>query len=586
MTGTARSIWKLLAVAVLLLAACGPAAEATPTTAIQPPTAAPTAVARATPTVGASSAAAATATATPRPGATATPQAGPKSGGVLHTLFRNDPEDWDPHKALGGANPLRQSTAAVFSPLFTPEYPDPGDCKRPIVSQLADSWKWVNDRTMEIKVRQGVKFHNKPPVNGREVTTQDVAYSLQRLQKEATYIRGLVDHIADVQALDATTVRVTTKDPFPGLKSGILDNYYGAEATLPKESGGSAELWRDPAKTWIGSGPFLFDRWQPGVKTTMVRNPDYFKKGLPRIDGVEFLVMPDLGTRISAMRSGKLDAIHELPTIGADEIKRTLASSQVYACAGSGALMWLHMRTDKAPWNDVRVRRAVAMAIDQQAMITSVLQGKAVWSGVVPPSHPFALRKEDYPADVRQYLEYNPEAAKKLLAEAGFPNGLKVKMNDPRYWGSPWNELMELSMDQLSKVGIQVQPAWEERGVYAGGTQLGKYDDITWRKLAEFDVYTDLVRFSSKASTIENRGFVNDPEMDKLLNQLMMALDENQQKELVKQIQIREVSQAYIVMAPASQVFVAYSSQVQGVGGTTASNPMQHQRLYEKVWLQ
>ncbi len=566
-----------VAVVLILLAACGPAAgeaTATPTKAV------PTATASLLPT----------ATPTPKPVATPskTAASSPKTGGLAKVLLRADPPGWDMMKVTGGYNDLRQAHNAVFSMLLnSPTTEDIPLCESRIVPDAIQTWKWVNDNLLEMKLREGMKFQNKAPVNGRDVTADDVVFSFNRafFQVPIRAIPTVAAHVTKIEAVDRYTVRFTTDQPLPALIPTGLASQYGANI-LAKESAGPSGTWDNPDTSYIGSGPFEFAGYRPGVKISLKKFANYWKPGLPYVDAVDYLIIPDQSTRVALLRSGQVDLWpHEIPSAVAADIRSRNPKIELQSCptlTGFGFL-WMAQYGDKNPFLDVRVRRAVSMAIDRETFIKTILQGQGVAAPYAPAVDPLFARMSDYPAELKKYLVYNPTEAKKLLAEAGYPNGFKTSIEVTAQYGSPHNEMVEAMAAMLPQVGIDVTIKWTEYVLWLERGTMAKWEGMRFGKLNFEDPFAYLSRFHSKASVGENKSLVRDPEMDKLVDELGRTVDLDKQIDVAKRIQFRIADQAWVVQVPQPLDYSAANPWLKGFrrnGIAQKSSPW-----LEKIWL-
>ncbi|MBI2918415.1 MAG: ABC transporter substrate-binding protein [Chloroflexi bacterium] len=562
-----RRLLTIMGVLLLVVAACGPAATATPVPTAAPgkptPTAAPTVAPTAAPTAA----------------------KGPVRGGSLVVMKRGDPQSWDPDYTPGGARDTRETYQAVFS-LMATSIPLKEPCQATINPEVAESWRWINDTTFEIKVRQGIKFQNKPPVNGRELTSEDVAYSLMRsMEAPRRGLGSLPEHVKSAKALDATTVQVTTDGPAPILDL-YMASFYGSPV-LPKEAADAKGRFEAP-ETYIGSGPFTFDQYVPGVKLVFGRNPTYWKQGLPYVDQMTQLIMGDQSTRMATLRAGKLDLwFGELPVTAAKELQATARNLQVQKCSQFSGPGKLWMRTDKAdsPFADIRVRRAISMAIDREALVKTVLQGEASPVAIYPAGiSPLVQAADQFPPEIRNYLTHNPSEAKKLLAEAGFPSGFTTSLTATPYYRSPYVEIVEALIAMLGEVGIKVQPNWVEYGAWSSTALRGTYADLLYGLTVSGEPLDDLGRFHSKAGFNLNRSHLNDPTLDSLIDEMLIAKDESQRQALAFKIQDRVVDQAYAFVTPIPFDFAFFQPWVKGFlwsGSFYWSGP-----YLERVWLE
>lgn len=567
-----RNLYLLGALALLLLA-CAPAATATP---------APGA-ATATPTSAAP--APVTATATPVPRATPSPtatSATPRSGGTLRVAQRGDPTSWDPHYTAGGEQDMRETYNMVFSNLASVA-PVDKPCEIAVNPEIAQSWRWLGDTTFEISVRQGVRFQDRPPTNGRELSADDVAFTIKRALAVPTRGVGtLPKRVKEVKATDRYSVRVTTDGPVASMVPLYLASMYGSPVLSKEWPTERLEGWQ----AYVGSGPFMLDQYLPGVKFSYSRHPNYWKPGLPYVDKVERLIMPEKSTRIAAMRAGRLDVWYgSVPAVSANELRATTPGLQMQACSPLTSSGSIFMRTDKAghPLSDVRVRRAISMAVDREGILKAVLQGDGEVLALFPPKvSSLFLSPSDLPPELRKYVSYDPKEARRLLAEAGFPEGkLEITIESTRRYGSPYVELAEAFMADLQKVGINAKVKWSEYGVFM--TTHCTYDDITSRLYPVQDPFDSLTRFHSRAGCQLNYSQLSDPDLDALIDRMLTSTDEKQQRQLAVAIQERIIDRAYTIMLPLPYDYAILQPAVNGF--LWSGNWYLAAHSLESVWL-
>ncbi|MBI2916939.1 MAG: ABC transporter substrate-binding protein [Chloroflexi bacterium] len=553
-----------LAIGVLAFAACGPAA--TPTTV--PPTAAPTRVAAAT--------------ATP----TTLAPAGPTRGGVVRIPITSDPTSWDPVNRL---NPTLMTKGNVFSFLFSlwPDPPSPG-CESAFTKVLVNDWRWVDDRTAEFTIRQGVKFHNKPPVNGREVVAQDIVFTTERWRTQ-DWLRTKLGLVKSVEAVDKYTFRMTSSVPWGGMVLELMGHPYGMAALAQEAGGAKGELWENPEKSWIGSGPFTFEKWVPGVRWTLARNPDYWRPGRPLLDGLEFHVIPELSTQMAVFRAGRINMAHAWQDLQAGDVAKTVPGLQVLRCPSASTFPGnLFMNTEGPPFNDARVRRAVSMAIDREALVKGPHLGRATVIPLIRPGVPYALALQDVPPEVRQYIQYNPDKAKQLLAEAGYPKGFRTTFNGTtQYVQHNYRAVWEAVADMLGKVGIEVKLNFMEYGQFAASVLQAKYPVGEMGSSPNLQMTPEdslaLANPSFKYAGNANRSRVVDPEYDQLYEQFISSNDENKRAELARQLQLRQIEQAYRIVLPSAADLLVLPPEVKVTGYMAHGQEMF--RVFETAWI-
>jgi len=278
---------------------------------------------------------------------------------------------------------------------------------------LAESWTASKDlKTWIFKLRKDVKFHH-----GKTLDSGDVVATVTRILDPATGSRAQsnLTMVEKVEAIDPLTVKFTLKIPYAGFADIFADRQL---RIVPKDR--VANLSTQP----IGTGPFMFKSWSPGDRMELVKYPDYFEKGFPKLDAVSIRIIPEAAARIAALESGAIDIVWNLPYEAVEKLKssRSARVDSVPTPTWDGVIL----NNKRAPFNDVRVRQALALTIDKAALVELALFGQgAPTHSPIPPSHPYFNKTIGFKApDIAQ--------AKKLLAEAGYPNGFDVPMQVPQ----------------------------------------------------------------------------------------------------------------------------------------------------------
>lgn len=353
----------------------------------------------------------------------------------------------------------------IFDRLVDIEVDDNGTSK--IVPSLAESWD-ISDDGLEytFHLRQGVKFHN-----GNDFTAEDVAYTFHRLltveggvntefidqiKGADELLAGATDTLEGVEVVDDYTVKVTLKEPFAGFLASISSpgvSIYDSEAT---EAAGE-DFGMDPAVT-VGTGPFEFSSWSFNNQLVLTRNEDYWK-GASELPGVVIKIIPDTETQSMMFESGELDILDL--DYAADSVDRFTETYPDQIVQGPRVgITYFTMNFNQEPFSDVRVRKAVQMSIDRQAILDALYGGRGqVEQGIFP--HGLIGFNPD-----QEEIKYDPEAAKALLAEAGYPDGFDMEIAADSSSSDTVTMALEIISDQLAEVGINAQ--------------IRNYDESTW----------------------------------------------------------------------------------------------------------
>ncbi len=281
-----------------------------------------------------------------------------------------------------------------------------------------------------------MKFHD-----GTDLAAADVVATFRRLLDPATAApsRSNYDMVASVDAPDALTVVFTLRDPYGGFADILSDRQV---KIVPRDK--VAQLATQP----VGTGPFRFVSYTPGDRMVLARFDGYFEPGMPKLAGVELRIIPEMSAKLAALQSGELDVVWDLPL---DQVKPLSARGDVRVdSVASGSWDAAIMNNLNPPFNDQRVRLAFNMAVDKRDVVELALFGQgAPTISPIPPTHPFYARElEPGAAD--------PAAARKLLAEAGHPNGITVPIIVPT--GRAVRERLGVTLQQLAKpAGFDLQ---------------------------------------------------------------------------------------------------------------------------------
>jgi peptide/nickel transport system substrate-binding protein len=385
----------------------------------------------------------------------------PASAQELKIGLASEPTSMDPHfHNLGPNNAMRRH---IFEGLVAQ------DAEQKVQPELAASWRALDDTTWEFKLRPGVKFSN-----GIEFSAKDVIYTICRVptvENSPSSFTFAVRNFTSVEAPDPQTVVIKTGTPLPLVPNnlatiGILSAQANGGENVKYRAGGCEGLgtppksadFNDPAKA-IGTGPYKLANYTRGTSIILERN-DSYRGRAPHWAKVTFRPMSSQGARVAGLLAGDVDFIENPPIQDFERIKN--AGFQI-AEGLSNRIIYIHLDqfqdpnwktpgvkgTDKNPFLDKRVREAVSKAINRQAIVDRIMGGHAKAAGELLPYPLFGATK-DFPIE-----KYDPEAAKKLLAEAGYPNGFEVTLGSPndRYIND--EKIAQAVAQMLTRVGIK-----------------------------------------------------------------------------------------------------------------------------------
>jgi peptide/nickel transport system substrate-binding protein len=449
--------------------------------------------------------------------------------------------------------------------------------------EIAESWEYVEPTVLEFKIREGITWHDLPPLNGRALTADDVVYTLNERYVKGLAGKGYVgaEFYDRAEAVDAQTVRVHMKKPFSGFINAFTSGNRQGAIVAPEIT--SEEDLKDPTKSWVGTGPFMFEEFLSGVKVSFERNPNYFKDGLPYADRIEAHVIPDAATRLAALRSGQINIF---PAAGPQAMQQVQKTNPDYFTKSCPSLfhMGIRLRLDKEPWSDVRVRRALSMSLDRDAIVSAALRGDGEPVLQAWPLDPEALKLSEFPDEVQQYMQYNPTKAKELLAEAGYPDGFSTSVVWTAQYGSPWQEVAETILTMMRAVGINAEFDMHAYGPFLGKGNTLSYDDVYFGWTNSFD-------FSDLASTYYWSGYqppntlslAPDAHLDEIVARLW-ASDDSSRPAIVKELQIYVADKSYRVTSPVWGNGIMTRPEIKNVGWR-GTNKMYHQ-IFENAWIE
>lgn len=439
------------------------------------------------------------------------------ANGVIATVSLSD--ILDPHLTQGSAGGAYLANA--FDTLVNPNQ-RPSDGRGRVVPGIATAWKYSDDgKDIDFTIRQDVYFHN-----GEKMTAEDVAYSINRIVDPKTKMPYRTSYFANLkgaEVISPTVVRLHYSTPWPGSLEALAARGH----IIPKdymEKLGSEEFSKKP----IGTGPFAVASYKAGDRLEF-KGFDKYWGGKPYFDNLSWRAIPDVNTRVAMLCSGEADAITDIEPPMLKAIK---------SCGQNAAILrgihqrFLIMNTlqEGSPFKDQRVRMAMNIAIDRKEVFDSIFGTEVAWvNGALSPYHIGGQAAERYP--------YDPEKAKKLLAEAGHPNGFTTEIvyTPGRYFDD--SQLLPTLVSYWKKIGVTVN------------TRPVEYNE--WLKFAGSKAYKGMLSYSKGAGTIADPtsafdrhvmcgalySAFCDPDLDALVKSATGVIDENKLNEIFSKAQ-------------------------------------------------
>ncbi len=492
----------------------------------------------------------------------------PKHGGILR-MRGWDPVHFDPHLTI--TPDMHRVLSFVYSRLVRHKVGadvQPGTF--PVEPDLAEHWEEVDDTTYVFRLRKGVKWHNKPPLNGRELVAEDVKFTYDRfLTETGNANRFLLEPVDRVEVIDRYTVKFLLKEPFVWFVN-TLAYPWSTWIIAPEMVQQFGDLKK--VETAIGTGPFLLERYEPNVKVVFTRNPEYFRPGQPYVDGVEWLIIPDESTALAMYRTGQIDLGPQRTSAVRQQDLESLKQSHphlVYRDILSIVTGAIIMRVDQPPFNDVRVRRAISHAIDRQGLI------EAVWGrGEPTPAVARGLVEWSLPVDQlgagAKYYQYDPKEARRLLAEAGYPKGFKTQLTVTTGLGRDLVDDAQLTQRYLKDVGIEAELKLQEHGAYMATTVQGKFDGLVRGPFGiAWEPDAPLYR-SYAADSTWNAAHLNDPKLTAMLKAQRRTKDLEARRKIIFDIQRYAAEQQYYVYTNVITVTASWEPYVKNYGPNQA----------------
>jgi peptide/nickel transport system substrate-binding protein len=445
-----------------------------------------------------------------------------------------------------------------------------------IIPDLAERWEVTPDgMRYTFHLVQGVKFHD-----GQPFTSADVKVSLDRIRQPPAGVlsirREALEAVDEVLAPDPSTVIVVLKQPNASLLAHLAD---GHMAIYPRHI---LEKEGDMKRAIVGTGPFKLKKYTRGLSVELERNPDYFVRGRPYLDGVTLFIIPDPDSAYAAFRTGRLLMLRLLEVSLGKRLEQDLGAKVVLQRSTGYRFRAFHMNVGQRPWDDLRVRQAVSLAIDRQASVRVVSDGEGAVGGCMPPTSPWGLPREEiqripgYGSDV----EASRVRGRQLLAQAGFPEGFKTTMLTRPQPSS--RRLAIFLRDQLAQIGIEASLDVQENAPAYDALHRRLFDTAPWE--AAFAVADPDSVFSEffLCRSPRNYSSLCLPEVDEAFRRQSQTLNPEERKSLVQAMERRVLHSYGCLLLHWGNYLTAQWPQVR--------NWIQHPSLYnnqrmQDVWL-
>lgn len=430
-----------------------------------------------------------------------------------------------------------------------------------IVGDLAESWEFTSDTSVTFKLKQGIHFHN-----GEEVKASDVVFSIQRAQASAK-VKSFTANIESVVADDDYTVTINTSIPYAPLMANLCHTANSIVSQKAVEEAGD-----NFSAAPCGTGPFKFVKWDAGDKIVLERNDDYFG-GEVKPSTLTFKLMSEDSARTIALETGEIDLNLSVAAGDADRVQSTNGIELVTSM--SPKIEYVSMNQKVEPFNNPLVRQAINYAIDRDSLNLVATNGY----GEVTDS---VMNKQinGYTDDVTHY-EYDPEKAKELLAQAGYPDGFSTSMV---VGTSARSTEAQIIQGNLAEIGITMEITTMESSTLLEQINNGDYEMFIMsynNTTGDPDTSLYMLFNSQVPASSGNRSFTNIPEVDQLLESARVETDNNARMKLYAQVQSILTEQAVWVPLYCVPNMVGLRSGLEGYTPHPLGNDVFDQLHYE-----
>jgi ABC-type transport system substrate-binding protein len=470
------------------------------------------------------------------------------SGGTVIYAAGADPDNLDPANAE--SNPSEAVNRMMYENLAK------FDEKLRIVPGLATKWEQSKDGlTWTFFLRKGVKFHDGTPFNAEAVKT----FVERMIGPEKPSRAGLyTPFVNSVEIVDEFTIKINLKAPFAFFLNNLAHSASGIISPTALKAYG-----KDISRRAVGTGPFKFVEWIHGDHLTMVRNDEYWG-GKPYLDQIIVKTVKEDSARVMMLQSGDAQLIVRIPS---EDIPRLEKDPKIKLDSTETLrVLFIGINCSKKPFTDVRVRQALNYAVDKEVIVKSLYQGRALVSAeIVPPLATGYFPVKGYP--------YDPEKAKKLLAEAGYPNGFKAKLWSPQGRYPKDFELAQAVQQQLKKVGVECTLDTMEWAAYLAATRKKPEESEHELFLLGWATSTAEARwilyplFSTEQWVPEgnNRTYFSNKEFDELVTKFTRATNKADMDKYLKAAQELLVKEAPSIFILVTKETIGMSKKLHGV---------------------
>ena len=388
--------------------------------------------------------------------------------------------------------------------------------------QLAEDWEISADgKTITFDLRRAVKYHDVPPVNGRELTSADVKFSLERAAFDpASLFQGSYKNVDSFEAPEPYTFIIKLKQ-FDADLMNLLAAHHGwiTAKEVVDEDG-------DLKSRIVGTGPYIFERWDQDVALTFRANPDYFIEDLPYVDTIEQLIINDPATRTAVFRTEQTCCIDRIGVATRNDIVGTNPNVREEKQPVTHAYT-MFMRVGNPLFDDVRVRQAISLGVNPQSHIDAALDGDGLWRGPVSGQHgPYALTQEELKSD-RFYFRYDPDEAKALLAAAGVAPSTEIPFVAATRPARNYQGSVELFIEEMKAIGLDLKVKSFDYSTMRAKQNSGDYEGFVFGADGVATAMSHLT-VNYRTGGGKNGMQLSDPIVDEWIDRIVSTVDEDE----------------------------------------------------------
>ena len=541
----------------------------------------------------------------------------PEYGGTLTFADRGDTYAPDMYHGLvlAEGSLVVEKLAIIDWAIDRNTYPFVGGYQAPVYAlrgALAESWEQPDPTTYVFHIRQGVNWHDKPPMNGRELTAKDIEYNFHRqlglgsgFTVPSACCVGFLGELPweSIEATDEWTVVMKLKEPNLLALSSILDGFYAIQPPEVIEASRTAEVPEGKISDWrdmVGTGPYMITDWVRGSSITYTKNPNYWSDDekypgnrLPYIDELRSLVMTEAATVLSALRTAKVDYIGwqgnaQLGSLDqAESLERTNPELVIHAWSERSNNNFF-LNASKPPFDDIRVRHAMQMALDVETMSATLYKG---YGDSIPRGRVgleftgYYVPFDKWPEDLKGYYTYDMAGAEKLLDEAGYPrgaDGVRFKTNIARYDVAAYDvNWADLAASYWREIGIHVDLEHLPIAEFIPRVQSGDVGAFMWPAGIKAFPVRSMETFWSEY--VWNPS--SDAQYDAWYEDMLAAATVEEQRSAIEKMDMYSIEQHWIIWGALAPAFNVHQPWVIGYSGEGGFGDARGYDVFARLWI-